>query len=86
MCQWFGPSTMKITFERDGPGAFTEEMIQNIIVKDESAEIVGLNVPKNLVRTANHQVRRCPGHRRANGRLVLHVPVIFTPIGGICGA
>lgn len=57
MCQWFAPTKLVITFERQGKGRFTEEEIQRVVVKDEAGQVVALNLPKKFVLIANHQVR-----------------------------
>ncbi|KAI0036670.1 acyltransferase-domain-containing protein [Vararia minispora EC-137] len=55
MCQWFAPTRMHITFERHGPGAFTDEEMDNILILDRNKNVVGLNLPQKSVLIANHQ-------------------------------
>lgn len=57
-CQWFAPTTLSITFETEGDGAFSEEDVENILVKDKNGNVVSLNLPTKFVMIANHQVRR----------------------------
>jgi len=56
MCQWFSPTQLNISFEREGNGRFTEEEIESIVVKDEAGRVVALNLPTKSVVIANHQV------------------------------
>lgn len=56
MCQLFGPTKMRITFETEGEGAFTREEIEQIVVRDASGRVVELRLPNRLVIIANHQV------------------------------
>jgi hypothetical protein len=58
MCQWFAPTKLHITFERDGLGQFTKEDMENVVVRDHKGEVVSLNLPTKFVLIANHQVRR----------------------------
>ncbi|THH21467.1 hypothetical protein EW146_g75 [Bondarzewia mesenterica] len=56
MCQWFAPTRLVVTFERDDPGAFAEDEIAGLVVKDKSGKVIGLNLPHRSVLIANHQV------------------------------
>jgi lysocardiolipin and lysophospholipid acyltransferase len=59
MCQWFAPSRLAITFERDGPGAFSNDEIRDIAIRGGDGRVLGLNLPKKSVLIANHQVGTC---------------------------
>ena len=48
---------MHITFEREGPGAFTDEELDTMLTRDARGKISGLNLPKRAVLISNHQVR-----------------------------
>ncbi|KAA1468636.1 acyltransferase-domain-containing protein [Dentipellis sp. KUC8613] len=56
MCQWLAPTRLVVTFETEGPGAFTEEEVAKVAVRNKSGRVVGLNLPQKLVLIANHQV------------------------------
>ncbi|KAJ7293311.1 acyltransferase-domain-containing protein [Mycena rebaudengoi] len=56
MCQWFAPTKLIVTFEKEGKGKFTEEEIQRIVVKNQDGEVVSLNLPTRVILIANHQV------------------------------
>jgi hypothetical protein len=58
MCQWFAPTELVITFEREGTGRISEEQINKIIVRDAGpdSDVVALNLPLRTVLIANHQV------------------------------
>ncbi|KAL5536028.1 hypothetical protein ACEPAF_4122 [Sanghuangporus sanghuang] len=56
MCQLFAPTTLRVTFETDGLGAFTPEQIQQIVVRDSSGKVVELRLPPKMVIIANHQI------------------------------
>lgn len=55
--QWFAPSKLVVTFEREGPGAFTDEEVEGLVVRNEKGRVVKLNLPQKSVLIANHQVR-----------------------------
>ncbi|KAJ6604382.1 acyltransferase-domain-containing protein [Mycena vulgaris] len=55
MCQWFAPTKLVISFEREGKGSFTAEQIERIVRKNENGE-VSLDIPTKFVLIANHQV------------------------------
>lgn len=57
MCQWFAPTKMHITFEREGPGAFTDEELDNMLTLDARGRVSALNLPKRSVLISNHQAR-----------------------------
>lgn len=56
MCQWFAPTKLIVTFEREGMGAFTQQDIDQFVIKDEKNNAVGLDLPTKFVLIANHQV------------------------------
>ncbi|KAI0274899.1 acyltransferase-domain-containing protein [Gloeopeniophorella convolvens] len=56
MSQWFGPTRLLITFERDGPGALSPDEIDAIAVRGKDGRIQRLNLPQKSVLIANHQV------------------------------
>ncbi|KAF5382889.1 hypothetical protein D9757_006353 [Collybiopsis confluens] len=56
MCQWFSPTSLRITFEPEGKGAVPQEVIDRIIVKDKEGRVVALDLPQKFVYIANHQV------------------------------
>ncbi|KAI0785985.1 acyltransferase-domain-containing protein [Abortiporus biennis] len=56
MSQWFAPTNLVVSFETEGPGRFTEEEIQQLVVKDAAGRVVSLNLPRKAVMIANHQV------------------------------
>ncbi|KAI0067914.1 acyltransferase-domain-containing protein [Artomyces pyxidatus] len=56
MCQWFAPTRLIITFERDGLGAFTQDELDDLVVRDKSGRVSALNLPQKAVLIANHQV------------------------------
>lgn len=56
MCQWFAPSRLVITFERDGPGAFSMDEIGEIAIRGRDGRVLGLKLPTKSVLIANHQV------------------------------
>ncbi|KAJ7655086.1 acyltransferase-domain-containing protein [Mycena polygramma] len=56
MCQWFAPTKLVISFQREGKGAFTAEQIERIVIKNKSGEVVSLDLPTKFILIANHQV------------------------------
>ncbi|KAJ7492889.1 acyltransferase-domain-containing protein [Mycena latifolia] len=56
MCQWFAPTKLVISFEREGKGSFTPEQIEQIVIKDENGQVVYLDLPTKFILIANHQV------------------------------
>ncbi|KAJ6627200.1 hypothetical protein B0H10DRAFT_1996020 [Mycena sp. CBHHK59/15] len=56
MCQWFAPTKLVISFEREGKGSFSAEEIELIVVKDENGDIISLDLPTKFILIANHQV------------------------------
>ncbi|KAF7319976.1 Lysocardiolipin acyltransferase [Mycena kentingensis (nom. inval.)] len=56
MCQWFAPTKITFSFERDGKGKFTAKEIEEIVVKGHDGQVVALNLPTKFVLIANHQV------------------------------
>ena len=61
MCDWFAPTKLVLTFERDGPGAFTDEELAHLVERDPSGAVSAINLPTKSVLIANHQVR-APTH------------------------
>ena len=59
MCQWFAPSRLVITFEHDGPGAFSIDEIRDMTTRDGDGRVLSLHLPEKSVLIANHQVRTC---------------------------
>jgi hypothetical protein len=57
MSQWFGPTRLIITFQLDGPGAFSQDEIDNIAVRGRDGRVSSLNLPRKCILVANHQVR-----------------------------
>lgn len=45
-----------ITFETEGKGAFTQDEIDRVAVRDSSGNVVSLDLPTKFVMIANHQV------------------------------
>lgn len=62
MCQWFAPSRLVITLERDGPGAFSMEEIGEMVIGGSDGRVLGLKLPLKSVLIANHQVCTCPSN------------------------
>ncbi|KAF8349893.1 acyltransferase-domain-containing protein [Amanita rubescens] len=56
MCQWFAPTSIRVTFETEGKGKFSQEMIEQVVQKDENGDVVSLKLPDRFVLTANHQI------------------------------
>jgi hypothetical protein len=59
MCQWFAPTKVIVTFERDGIGKFSDEDLERHVLKNTKGEVVGLDFPTKFVLIANHQVSNC---------------------------
>ena len=64
MCQWFAPTKLVITFERDGIGKFTDEDLRNYLQKNAKGDIIGLDLPSKVVVIANHQASTHQFHWR----------------------
>ena len=60
MNQWFAPSRLVITFENEGPGAFSIDEIRDMTTRGGDGRVLALHLPKKSVLIANHQVRTCP--------------------------
>jgi hypothetical protein len=71
MSQWFAPTQIHLTFEREGQGCLTAEQIENTLVR-EGDTVVGLRLPTQSIMIANHQVIR----KLSESRLRLHRPHI----------
>ncbi|KAF8213339.1 acyltransferase-domain-containing protein [Mycena galopus ATCC 62051] len=56
MCQWFAPTKLVISFEREGKGRFTAEEIERIVIKNKNGEVQWLDLPTKFILIANHQV------------------------------
>jgi len=56
MSQWFAPTKLVVSFEREGMGRFTDEEIERLVVKDPRGKVVSLNLAQKSVLIANHQV------------------------------
>ncbi|KAF9036424.1 hypothetical protein BDZ89DRAFT_1011267 [Hymenopellis radicata] len=56
ICQWFSPTSLSVTFETEGKGRFSQEDIENIVVRNERGGVVSLNLPTKFVMIANHQI------------------------------
>jgi hypothetical protein len=56
MTQWFAPTRLSITFEREGQGCFSEEQIEQIIVRNTEGKVTALKLPTKSILIANHQV------------------------------
>lgn len=54
--QLFAPTTLLVTFQREGLGGFTEEEIDRVAERDASGRVVSLHLPEKAVLIANHQV------------------------------
>jgi hypothetical protein len=58
MSQWFAPTQMVLTFEREGQGHFTQEEIEKVVVRNKAGHVVALRLPNKHVLISNHQVHR----------------------------
>ena len=56
LCQWFAPTTLVVSFEKEGPGRFTDDEIEEMVQKDAKGKVVALHLPQKMVLIANHQV------------------------------
>jgi 1-acyl-sn-glycerol-3-phosphate acyltransferase len=56
LCQLCAPTEFSFTFETEGPGAFTQQEIADVVVRDERGHIVSLNLPDKSVFISNHQM------------------------------
>ena len=83
MCQWFAPTKLIVTFERDGIGKFSDDDLDRYVLKNSKGETVGLDFPTKFVLIANHQVSDRMGLVRPF--LMLLVPQRFMPTGGTRG-
>jgi hypothetical protein len=57
MSQCFAPTRLTITFELNGPGAFSQDEIDNIAVRGSDGRVLSLKLPQKSILVANHQVR-----------------------------
>ncbi|KAI5833727.1 hypothetical protein K523DRAFT_348651 [Schizophyllum commune Tattone D] len=53
MCQWFAPSTIRVTFEKEGMGKFVD---LDVVRRDERGNFDYLDLPQRFVLIGNHQV------------------------------
>ncbi len=69
--QLFAPTTLHVTFEREGAGSFTDEEIERVVERDPSGRVVLLHLPEKAILIANHQVRPIPlkDHHFAHSRM-----------------
>ncbi|KAE9410871.1 hypothetical protein BT96DRAFT_846615 [Gymnopus androsaceus JB14] len=56
MCQWFSPTSLKITFESEGKGAVSQDVVESVVMRDKEGKVVSLNLPPKFVFIGNHQV------------------------------
>ncbi|KAG5639378.1 hypothetical protein H0H81_003522 [Sphagnurus paluster] len=56
MSQWFAPTKLNISFETEGPGRFSIEEIERMVVRNSAGQVVSLNLPTKLVVISNHQI------------------------------
>ncbi|OCH96558.1 hypothetical protein OBBRIDRAFT_787114 [Obba rivulosa] len=54
--QWFAPTTLVISFEKHGPGRFTEEELNHLVERDGNGRVATIHLPQKAVLIANHQV------------------------------
>lgn len=56
MSQWFAPTRLVVSFEREGSGRFTDEEVDELVEQDKTGRVVALHLPQRAVVIANHQV------------------------------
>jgi 1-acyl-sn-glycerol-3-phosphate acyltransferase len=56
MNQWFAPTRLSITFEREGQGRFSDEQIEQIVVRNTKGKVLALKLPTKSILIANHQM------------------------------
>jgi hypothetical protein len=56
MNQWFAPTQLSITFEKEGQGYFSDEQIEHIVVRNKEGKVIALKLPTKAILIANHQV------------------------------
>lgn len=56
MSQWFAPTRLSITFEKEGLGRFSDEQIEQTIVRNTDGKVVALKLPTKSILIANHQM------------------------------
>ncbi|KAI0094604.1 acyltransferase-domain-containing protein [Irpex rosettiformis] len=54
--QLFAPTTLAVTFQREGSGSFTDQEIERVVGRDSSGRVVSLHLPERAVLIANHQM------------------------------
>ena len=55
-CQLFAPTSLLISFQREGTGRFTQEEIDKVVERDSAGRVLSLHLPQKAVLIANHQV------------------------------
>lgn len=56
MCQWFAPTSLVVSFEKEGRGCVLEQDIERIVERDKAGQVVALHLPQKAVLVSNHQV------------------------------
>ncbi|KAG6897332.1 hypothetical protein C0992_002390 [Termitomyces sp. T32_za158] len=56
MCQWFAPTSLRLSFETEGKGSFSAEDVENLVVRNEAGDVISLNLPTKFVLISNHQI------------------------------
>ncbi|OBZ78790.1 putative acyltransferase CST26 [Grifola frondosa] len=54
--QLFAPTTLVVSFEKDGPGKFTDEEVASLVERDAGGRVVAVHLPQKAVLIANHQI------------------------------
>lgn len=86
MCQWFAPTTLVVTFETEGPGAFTKEELKGLVVRNKAGKVVNVNLPKKSVLIANHQVCTSASKDLRQRVYQMYFIIRSTRTGGMRGA
>lgn len=76
--QLFAPTTLHVSFQREGPGSFTQKEVEDIVERDASGKVLSLHFPEKTVVIANHQVRYSAPHylyKRVLSTVVNHLDV-----------
>ncbi|KAH9178884.1 acyltransferase-domain-containing protein [Lactarius sanguifluus] len=56
MSQCFAPTRLVITFEHNGPGAFSQDEIDDVAIRGSDGRVLALKLPQKSILVANHQV------------------------------
>ncbi|KIY65512.1 hypothetical protein CYLTODRAFT_424273 [Cylindrobasidium torrendii FP15055 ss-10] len=56
ICSIFSPTTLRVSFETEGNGRFTQAEVDSIAKYNDAGQVVGLNLPNKVVVISNHQV------------------------------